>query len=119
METTNNQLLALIAAIAINNGEVGHPARTLGFTATDFDTDLCALVSVAHQAQLFIDQRPVPQVTISSAFPPVVPYARAVPGRHGSLGAGRYPAVSSIITVKFRARFRAATISSVTTYTPL
>lgn len=70
METTNNQLLALIAAIAINNGEVGHPARTLGFTATDFDTDLCALVSVAHQAQLFIDQRPVPQVTISSAFPP-------------------------------------------------
>ena len=36
------------AGVVINNGEVGHTARTLGFTATDFDADPCALVSAAH-----------------------------------------------------------------------
>jgi hypothetical protein len=67
----DQQPAAGIAITYINNGEVSHTARALGFTATNFDADLCALVSAAHQAQLFLNQRPVPQVTIF----PINPFA--------------------------------------------
>ncbi|KAN0109065.1 hypothetical protein V8E52_009699 [Russula decolorans] len=45
----DQQPAAGIAIAYINNGEVSRTARTLGFTATDFDADLCVLVSAAHQ----------------------------------------------------------------------
>ncbi|KAF8497427.1 hypothetical protein F5888DRAFT_1803455 [Russula emetica] len=68
----DQQRAAGIAITYINNREVSHTARTLGFTASDFDTDLCALVSAAHQAQLFVNQRPVPQVTIFPLNPAAI-----------------------------------------------
>jgi hypothetical protein len=62
----DQQPVAGIAITYINNREVSHTACTLCFTAANFDADRCALVSATHQAQLFLNQRPAPQVTIFS-----------------------------------------------------
>jgi hypothetical protein len=45
------------------------PARHKLQRKPNFDADFCALVSAAHQAQLFLNRRPVPQVTITVPHP--------------------------------------------------
>jgi hypothetical protein len=45
----DQQPTAGIAITYINNRELSRAARILGFKATDFDADLCAHVSAAHQ----------------------------------------------------------------------
>jgi hypothetical protein len=44
----------------------------LGFSATDFDTDLCALTSAASQAQLHLNQNRVTHITIFATNPAAI-----------------------------------------------
>ncbi len=55
-----------------NNQATSHAVRQLGFSTTDFDTDLCALALVASQAQLYLNQNQVPNITILSTNPAVI-----------------------------------------------
>ena len=61
-----------ITASFSNNRETNNSARQLGFSPTDFDTDLCALASTANQVQLFLNQNQVPHMTILSTNPAAI-----------------------------------------------
>jgi hypothetical protein len=66
----DQQLAAGIVVVYRENSEIRHSARNLGFTATDFDADMCALAAAANQAQLFLNQHPnTPQITIFATNP--------------------------------------------------
>ena len=60
------------ATLYANNLEIGHAVCHLGATATDFNTDLAALVTAVNQAQLSLNQHAFPQVTIFSTNPAAI-----------------------------------------------
>jgi hypothetical protein len=49
-----------------NNQDTGRAVRQLGFSITDCDADLCALPLAASQAQLYLNQNQVANITVLS-----------------------------------------------------
>jgi hypothetical protein len=64
------------------NQATSHAVRQLGFSTTDFATDLCALALAASQAQLYLNQNQVPNITIlSTNLVPSKPHKPLAPPR--------------------------------------
>ncbi len=56
----------------VKQAKIGQSTRQLGFSATDFDADLCALASAASQAQLHLNLNQVTNVTILATNPAAI-----------------------------------------------